>query len=219
MQRITYYGNPFIGLFYKANDEIALAPLDAQEKGVNALEQALDVKVVRTAIAGSNLLGLYVAMNNNGIVLPNMIEANEVEVLRKTGLNILVSEELNNAHGNNLCVNDKGGLINPRVDSAEKKRMEDTLGVELVPLSVAKYTTVGSVCIASNKGFLAYYSASEDEIKAIEDALKVPGDRGTVNGGVGFVGIGLVHNNNGFVAGEASTGFELGKIESALGYI
>jgi translation initiation factor 6 len=219
MLRTAYYGNPFLGLFFKASNSLALAPIDAQDKNVSALEQELGVKVVKTLIGGSNLVGVYTAMNSNGILLPNVAQPAEVEALRKAGMNVLVSGELNNAHGNNLCVNDKGGIINPHVDSAQKKRMEDALGIELVPLSIAKHTTVGSACVASNKGFLAHYAASDDEIKAVEDALKVPGDKGTVNTGAGYVSAGIVHNDKGFVAGEASTGYELGKIESALGYI
>lgn len=219
MFRTAYYGNPFLGLFFKANDEIVLAPIDVQEKNLGAIESGLGVETVRLSIGTSTLLGVYVAMNNNGIVVPKIIEENEVAILRKKWLNVLVSPELNNAHGNNLCVNDKGGIINPHVDSAEKRKMEDALGVELVPLSIAKYTTVGSACVASNKGFLAHYAAGEDEMKAIEGVLKVPGDRGTVNTGVGFVSTGVVHNSRGFVAGDASTGFEIGKIQAALGYL
>ncbi|MDD5337557.1 MAG: translation initiation factor IF-6, partial [Candidatus ainarchaeum sp.] len=91
--------------------------------------------------------------------------------------------------------------------------------VELVPFSVAKYTTVGSTCTASNKGALLYYSASGEELKEAESALRVPCEKGTINGGAGFVGMGMVHNANGFAAGEGTTGFELGKVAGALGYV
>lgn len=219
MLRTEYYGNPFVGLFFKANNSVALAPIDAQEKNVRAIAEALGVKHIQLSIAGANILGLYVAMNSNGIVLPNIIEEREAAVLKKEGLNVLVSRELNNAHGNNICVNDKGGMINPHVDSAEKKKIEDALGVELAPMAIAKYTTVGSMCVANNKGFLAHYGASENEMKAIEAALGVPGDKGTINMGAGFVGTGVVANDKGFIGGESSSGFELGKVESALGYI
>lgn len=219
MFRTAYYGNPFLGLFFRANNSAAIVPINAQEKNTLAIKSALGVEVIELSLGGSNLIGLYTAMNNNGIVLSNVAEENEIAVLKKAGLNILISTEINNAHGNNICVNDKGGMINPHVDSKERKKMEDVLGVEIVPLSIAKYTTVGSVCHCSNKGFLVHYAANEEEMKVIEDALKVQGDKGTLNTGVGFVGIGIVGNDKGFVVGEASTGFEIGKVESALGYI
>ncbi len=219
MLRTAYYGNPFLGLFFKVNSSTALAPVDAQEKNCKSLGEALGTEVLRLTIAGSNLVGVYTAMNNNGAILPNVIEEQETAALRKAGLNVYVSSEIHNAHGNNLCVNDKGGIINPRVDSAEKRKLEDALGVELVSLTIANYSTVGSACVATNRGFLAHYGASEDEMNAVEDALKVPGDKGTVNTGTGFVGTGIVCNEKGFVAGEDCTGFELGKAHAALGYI
>lgn len=219
MLKTTYYGNSFLGLFFRANNSIALAPLDAPEKNVHAIEKALGVSTLALSIGKSTLLGVYTAMNNNGIIVPNIIEKEEVAILKKAGLNVFVSRELNNAYGNNICVNDKGGIVNPHVDRVEKEKIEDVLGVELIQISIAKYTTVGSACIASNKGFLAHYGASEDEIRAIEEALKVKGDKGSINMGIGFVGIGVIMNDNGFVAGEDSTGFEIGKISSALGYI
>ncbi len=219
MLRMSYYGNPFLGLFFKANNSIALAPINLPEKNMLELTNTLGVKIIPISFGSSNLAGLYVAMNNNGIIVPNIIEENELVILKKEGFNILVSAELNNAHGNNICVNDNGGIINPHVNSVEKKKIQDTLGVELVSLSVARYTTVGSVCIATNKGFLTHYSTSEKEMKSIESALGVRGDKGTMNNGVGFMGISTIVNERNFIIGEASSGFEIGKIESALRYI
>lgn len=206
-------------MFFRANSSVGLAPIDAMPKNLEALANALGVEVIQISFGGSNLVGLYTAMNSNGIIVPNIAEPSEVALLKKAGLNVLVSAELNNAHGNNLCVNDKGGIINPHIDSAQRKQMEDTLGIELVQQTIAKHTTVGSACIATNKGFLAHYAVTEGELKSISDALKVEGDKGTVNTGAGYVGIGAVTNDKGFIVGDASTGFEIGKYESALGFI
>ncbi|MDD5337157.1 MAG: hypothetical protein PHS02_01605, partial [Candidatus ainarchaeum sp.] len=123
MLRTSYYGNSFLGLFFRANDSVLLAPVDAPDKVVGAMESELKVRTVRASMANSNLLGLYTAMNNNGVVVPNVIEEGEARALKEAGLNVLASRELNNAHGNNLCVNDKGGLVNPHVDSSERKKM------------------------------------------------------------------------------------------------
>lgn len=219
MLKISYYGSPFLGIFFKANNSLILAPIDAQEKDVKAIENTLKVDTIKLLVAGSNLIGAYTVMNNNGIILPNLVRENEISILKKAGLNVLVSSELLNAHGNNICANDKGGIINPRINPEKRKKIEDTLGIELVPLSIAEYTTVGSACIASNNGFLVHYSASKDEIKKLEDALKVKGDKGTLNNGVGFVGIGIVLNDRSFVVGETTTGFEMGKVQNTLDYL
>lgn len=221
--RMSYYGNPFLGLFFRANNSIVFAPVNSSEKIISRLNDAFKVKIVKISFFNSDLIGLYTVMNNYGVIVPDIIESEELAMLKKElkeqGLNIFVSAELNNAHGNNICANDKGGIINPRINSAEKKKMEDALGVELVPLSIAHYNTVGSACIATNKGFLAHYAANESEIKSIERALRVPGDRGTANTGIGFIGISAIVNDNNFIIGEASSGFEIGKLQNALGYI
>jgi len=124
-----------------------------------------------------------------------------------------------NAHGNNICTNNKCGIINPHIPEPQRKTMEDVLGVELIPMTIAKHTTVGSCVIATDNGFLAHYQASEDEMKQLEEIFKVKGNKGTVNMGTGFVSVGLAVNKNGYVAGEKTSAYELGRVEEALGFI
>lgn len=219
MERCSYFGNPWIGMFIKTNDGITMLPVDSMKKLEDKARESLKTDIVKTSIGDSNLLGIYIAMNSNGIILPNVVREEEAAAMRKSGLNIHISKERHNAHGNNIAVNDKGGVINPYVDGAERKKMEDVLGVELVPSGIAGYTTVGSICIATNTGFLAHYRTSEDELRLLKDALKVEGSKGTVNMGTGFVSYGVVVNKNGYIAGENTSAFELGRLEEALGLI
>ncbi|MDD5340126.1 MAG: translation initiation factor IF-6 [Candidatus ainarchaeum sp.] len=219
MERCAYFGNPWIGMFIKTNDSVTMLPIDSMKKLEEAAEASLKTKILKVSAGGSNLIGVYVALNSNGAILPNIMNEAEVAEIKKAGLNVHVSAERNNAHGNNLAVNDKGGIINPYVDRAEARKMEDVLGVELVPMGIGGYTTVGSACIATNTGFLAHYKASEDDIARLKGALKVDGSRGTVNTGTGFVAYGIVVNRNGYIAGDGTTAFELGRLEEALGLI
>ncbi|MBI5046592.1 translation initiation factor IF-6 [Candidatus Micrarchaeota archaeon] len=219
MEKTTYFGNSWIGMFIKTNNSVTLLPIDSMQKLESTAKESLKTETVKVSIEDCNLLGLYVAMNGNGIVVPNIIREEEIAILRKTGLNVYVSNEKNNAHGNNITVNDKGGIANPHLDSQELKKMEDVLGVEIVQMHIAGYYTVGSSCMATNKGFLSHYKASEDEMRAIKDALKVDGERGTVNTGAGFVSYGVVINENGYMIGENTTAFEVGRAIQALGLV
>lgn len=219
MERCSYFGNPWIGMFIKTNDETTLLPLDSMKKLEDKARESLKTTIVKLSLGDSNLLGIYLAMNSNGLILPNVTRNDEAELVKKTGLNVYVSKEVHNAHGNNIAVNDKGGIVNPNVSSSERAKIEDTLGVELVPMAFAGYTTVGSACIATNSGFLAHYRANEDELKQLKDALRVDGSKGTVNTGTGFVSYGVVVNKNGYITGENTTAFELGRVEEALGLI
>lgn len=217
--KTTYFGNPWIGMFIKTNDETTLLPVDSMKKLDDMVAEKLGTAVVKTTLADSNLLGIYAAMNSKGVVLPNVARAEEIEAVKKSGLNVYVSKDRNNANGNNIAVNDKGGIINPHVEPAEARAMGDALGVELVPLTIAGYSTVGSACIALDGGFLAHYRATEDEMAALRDALKAQGSKGTVNTGTGFVSYGAVANKKGYVVGENTTAFEMGRLEEALGLI
>jgi translation initiation factor 6 len=219
MKKTTYFGNPWIGMFIKTNDDVTMLPVDSMEKLDEMVKDSLKTDIVKVGIGDSNLLGIYVAMNSNGVVLPNVVRDDEAAAMKSAGLNVHVSSEKHNAHGNNIAVSDKGGIINPYIGKEEAKGMEDALGVELVPGSVAGFTTVGSACIATNTGFLAHFKTSEDEMEMLKDALKVDGNKGTVNTGTGFVSYGIIVNKNGYIAGEQTTAFEMGRLEEALGLI
>lgn len=219
MKKTAYFGNPWIGMFIKTNDEFTMLPVDSMKKLEGIVEDNLKTEIIRTSIADSNLLGIYIAMNSNGVILPNVVEDRELEGLRKKGLNVHVSKDKNNANGNNIAVNDKGGIVNPALGKKETKAMEDVLGVELVPMTVAGYGTVGSSCIATNTGFLSHFKTSEQEMEKLGEVLKVYGSKGTVNTGTGFVTYGIVVNKNGYIAGENTTAYELGRLEEALGLI
>jgi len=219
MRTSSYFGNPWIGMFIKTNDAITLLPIDTMTKVEDSLSENLGTALVRLSIADSNLLGVYIAMNSNGAILPNIARPEEIQKLKEAGLNVHISQEPQNAHGNNICANDKGGIVNPHIPRDEAMRMSDALGVELVPMAVAEYSTVGSSCLATNSGFLVHFKASDDELHALRDAFKVDGSRGTMNRGTGFVSYGAVVNGKGYVAGDASTAYELGRLEDALGLI
>ncbi|MDD5172435.1 MAG: translation initiation factor IF-6 [Candidatus ainarchaeum sp.] len=219
MKRTSYFGNPWIGMFLKTNDSVTMLPIDSMKKLEDAVSASLKTEIVKVGMADSNLLGVYMVMNSNGVILPNIARHEETALIKKSGLNVHISEARNNAHGNNIAVNDKGGVINPHVPRSEAKAMEDILGVELVPMSIGGYATVGSACIATNTGFLAHYACKEHEMKELKSALKVEGNKGTVNTGTGFVSYGAVVNRNGYVVGEHTTAFEIGRLEEALGLI
>jgi translation initiation factor 6 len=219
MKKTAYFGNPWIGMFIKTNDDVTMLPVDSMEKLDKVVEDSLKTDLLKVGMGDSNLLGIYVAMNSNGVVLPNVARDEEVALIKKAGLNVHVSAEKHNAHGNNIAVSDKGGIINPNIADDEAKAMEDVLGVELVKATVAGYSTVGSACIAANNGFLAHYRTSEEEMGMLKDVLKVYGSKGTVNTGTGFVSYGIVVNKNGYIAGEHTTAFEMGRLEEALGLV
>jgi translation initiation factor 6 len=218
-RKCSYYGSPWLGMFIATNDKISIIPDDSMEKVETFVCEHLKTDVVRLNVGESNLIGLYIAMNKNGIILPNIATDQEVSEFKKLGLNVYHSKEKQNAHGNNISLNDKGGIINPNISGAERKRMEDVLGIELLPMKIARYVTLGSTVLSNNKGFLSHFATTDSEIKDISDALKVGGEKGSINMGVGFVALGALCNKSGYIVGEQTSAHEMGRIESALGYL
>lgn len=217
--KTSYYGNSWIGLFVKSNGSHTIMPVDSMDKVGESAKESMGTETVKMLIGGSNLVGLYIAMNSNGAIVPNVTSDDEMQKLKALGINIYRSREHHNAHGNNIALNDRGGIINPLVSPEERKRMGDALGIELVEASIAKYHTVGSCAIATNRGFLAHFGASEDEMELLESVFRAKGSKGSVNMGTGFVSLGVSANEKGYMVGEQTSAFEMGRIEEALGFI
>jgi len=97
--------------------------------------------------------------------------------------------------------------------------IEDCLGVETEYCNLAGMSTVGSAGIATNKGCLLHRDASGDEIKIVEQILKVNVGIGTANFGSPFVGCCIIANNNDVIVGESTTGPEITRMQEALGFI
>lgn len=97
--------------------------------------------------------------------------------------------------------------------------VRDTLDVPVEPGTLGDVGTVGTAGVATNRGALCHPKATEPELAALEELLDVPADIGTINYGGPLVGAGLIANMHGYVAGEETTGPELGRIEDALGFV
>lgn len=218
MGSASFYGNPFLGMYAKANDSICFLPNNISPSLSHELP-ALETEAVEVSIFNSGIIGLYITINNNGVVLPDIVQDEEIKKFKKSGLNCTVISEVKNAFGNNIAANDKGGVINPSLSNEDRKKAEDCLGVELVSMAVKGYETVGSVCFATNKGFIAHNELNNEELKELEGIFKVKGINGTVNMGSIFVGLGIIANSHGYIVGDNTSGVEVNRIEDALDLI
>jgi len=213
--QVAYDGNPHIGMFAKASEKFALLPLGAHPKFTKAAK-ALDCKIEQATIAGSNLLGLFCALNSNGIVLPVFTEEHEKKFFKNLGLNVCTLPSTFCAAGNNVCANDKGAIVNSEMPHVLVKKVSECLDVEAVPASIAGHNTVGSACVATNKGFAAHNRINEEEMGLLKSVFKVGGSNATVNMGSPFIGLGVIANSKGCIIGESTSGFESSRVMNAL---
>lgn len=215
---LSLLGSSSIGVYSLATDKIAIIPPQAPETKVNKIWEWLDVKVARTTIGGSTVIGALACANSNGIILPHYMREEELEIIRAVSedANLTVMETKRTAYGNMVLANDNGAIVDPRLKPQTIEKISDTLGVEAIPGEIAGLPYVGSLALATNKGVLAHPLVKEEEQRLLREVLKVPVDVGSVNCGIPYVSTGLIGNSNNVVAGFLTTGPEMFIIGQAL---
>ncbi len=214
--KAKFNGDPNIGLYGFATDDYCLLGTEPSKKVLADMEKTLKTKVLITTVAGTELLGLFAAGNRHGIILTKIVEDFEISKIKKNlGLNVVVLNSRETALGNLILCNDKGCLI-PIKLKRFKREISDVLDCDVDTGAIADFDIVGSVGVANNNGCLCHSEAREEEMKKIEELLKVKVDVGTVGYGSPFLRPGIIVNGNGLLFSETSTGPEIGRLEEVF---
>jgi len=215
LKLVRYGGNPNIGVYSAANENLAIISPDASESYVKDVEEALGVSSILTAVAGSFVVGSLVAMNSNCAVVSGLAEEAEINAI-SSKINVYVLHSRYNAAGNNILMNDFGAIVNPKMDDKNLDALEKALGVKCVRSYIAGLDTVGSACKATNKGAICHPKTTDEEMELIQRTLNVEAKRTTLNHGSGLLGPCLLANSKGAAVGDITTPIEMGKLEDAL---
>jgi len=206
-------GEDFVGLLGIASDTYAI--LARNFPG----QEVLGVPTLKTRIYGTGLVGLFLAGNSKGVLLPYLISDEEVEKIRgflePLGVAVGVIEGEYTALGNMVTANDRGAIVSPAI--SDVKTIRKTLSVPVVQTRLGLHEDVGAAVSATNRGFLAHPDL-EGELKTIEETLKVKGLCTTVNFGSPYVKAGVIANSNGYITGLRTSGVEMGRIDDALNF-
>lgn len=218
-----FHGDANIGLFAKSSDRVCLVGSFVLDNTLEKMKNILGVNVRKINIANTDLIGLFCVMNSNGILLPKITSSRELDFFRKMkkefGFDITILPTRFTAIGNLIAANDNGAVISNIFSRIDKARIEDCLDVEAEYSSISNQNIVGSLSVTTNKGCLLHRDAEDEEIKKIEEILKVKVDIGTANFGSPFVGSCVVANSNGAVVGDQTTGPEVVRISETLDLI
>jgi len=215
---ITFAGDPNIGVFARVVGDIAIIPPESPEEFKVAVQNALNVKLVETTIQGSSIIGSLVAGNSRGVVVSGLATEEEIAMLSEHREVLLLHEHMN-AAGNVIMANDTFAAVHPDMPTDMGKAIAEFLGVELVFLTLGGVKTVGMAGVATNKGVIVHPRATAAELSRLETVAKVPVGTGTINMGGNLVGTGLLVNESGYLAGNATSGFELGRVEDVFGFL
>lgn len=220
LKRINLTGNPNLGVYIAVNDDVAIVPHNILESRLEDLKEALDVNIVISSIAGSNLAGALMVGNSNGFVVSPQIFDKELNALKEAGIeNIALLPDKYTAVGNILAANDNGAIVSPKVSDNAINVIEETLDVDVEKSTIAGYDIIGSLMAVTNKGFLIHKDSNPDEITFVENVFGVEGNIGTVNRGIPLVGACSISNSKGVIVGEDTTGPEMARVEESLGFL
>jgi translation initiation factor 6 len=203
------FGDPNVGIFSFANEQLAILPAGVTQKKLDVYQQSLRVNAFGIGIADSRLVGIYVTGNSNAILVPYITTQDELKLLRKTGAHIVVIKEKRTALGNVILCNDYGAVLDPRLKDPTVSAIDRALKVPHSTATIGGLPHIGALATASNNGVLANPIIKESEKRQISETLGVPVETGTVNSGVPYPRAGLVVNSKGAVVGSLTLGTEL----------
>ena len=217
--QVDFHENPNVGVYCRVNDDVAFLQKGLSKKIKQKLAETLDVDLIEMSIAYTTIIGSLLVMNKNGIITTDLTDQTNIKLITDQGFDVFVVSDVLNAAGNDMLVNDHGGLVHPDMDDDMIEEMEDVLKVPLEKGTIAGLKTVGMAAVATNKGLLCHPDVTDEEKQMLSSLFQVPVMIGTINHGVPLIGSGLIANTHGFVVGTVTTGIEMGRIEEALGYL
>lgn len=211
-------GSDYTGVFCTASDRLVFAPPNLTKKEHDVLFATLKADIIEVSLGESNLVGLFAKANSNGVVLSNLASEDEFRRMKAEAgeLNVGILQSSINAIGSNILANDKLAIVNEDYSDRELKFIEDILGVETVRMQMGGFKTVGANNILTNRGLVINNRATDLEQKEWEEKTGFKTIRTTANMGSLAIGLSVVANSNGIVAGDSTTGFELNRMVQGL---
>lgn len=219
VDKTNFNSNVNLGLLAYATNEYCLVGKTVSDIDFKKLEEVLKVPVHKISIAGTELIGVFLAGNSNCLLVPNITFDSELKVLKELNINFEVIETEFTALGNNVLCNDEGAILNPDMDVKAKNQIQKALGVPIKSMKIADLEIVGAVCAHNTTRGLIHRDAEESEIEIVEKTLKISLDIGTLNFGSPYIKSAAIVNDNGFLVGELTTGPEIQNADYAFGFL
>ena len=213
--RTLFGGSPYLGVYFRAGEAHAVAPPSAPGSIERELERVLGVRVVRTNVGDSEVVGALVALNSHGVVVGDELDPGERRTLEAIAPVTVVRQRLN-AMGNNVLANDAGALVHPEFSNDAVDAIGRALRVPVRRSTLAGLGTVGMAGLATNRGVVVHPKTTEREAALATEVLGVPVHRSTANFGVPIVGACVVANSRGLVIGRPTTPVEIVHLQEGL---
>jgi translation initiation factor 6 len=150
--KTSFRGNPNVGLYAYATDSYCLVGPEVPDHEYERIKATLEVPVHRATIAGTGLVGVFLAGNNKHLLVPHIIFDKEEALLKKLGIQYTVITTDLTALGNNILCNDFGCLVSSEYSEAERETIGKALGMKAKSFKIGELDIVGSCAAATTKG-------------------------------------------------------------------
>jgi translation initiation factor 6 len=217
-KRLKIAGSALLGVFACCTEKMVLVPPETAPGAIRTLERYLKIVPTKVMVAGSSVIGSLVCGNSSGFVLSPHASDEDMARFSSYGRAARLPGKIS-AAGNVILANDTAAMVHPGLSDRACDSIARTLGVEVRRGTIGGLKTVGMTSSVTNRGVLVHPRLTETELAELEDLFGLPVDVGTVNFGSPLVGSGVLANSQGYVAGDETTGPELGRIEDALGFM
>lgn len=210
-----------IGLYAFVNDKYALIGREIPENMEQQIREVFKVPVHKITMAGTSLIGVFVAGNSREILIPGITFQHERDELQKLGINFKVFDTKLTGLGNNIIMGENKALVSSEFSDAEARKIGELMNVESQKVKFSDVNVVGNLVVLNTKKEKALVSndLTMEEVRLIEKTFKVKATPGSVNMGSPYIKAGVIANSHGFAMGSASGGPELANADEALGFL
>ena len=78
--RLSFGQNPYVGAFVRATDKFALIPDTVPAPTVEKIKETLKVDTYKLTLDGSRLLGVFLAANSKGLLVPHFVDDKQISI-------------------------------------------------------------------------------------------------------------------------------------------
>ncbi len=218
VKQIDFNGITTIGLYAYTNNKITLLGYDVSSKYDEDIKKTLNTDIKRVSIAGTSLLGVFIAGYENKIIVPDMLFEKEEEKLKELKIDYLKIPTIHTCLGNNILIGEKTILANPEMEEKALKLISDFFNKPVQKTEIVETQTIASLFAVNRdqKKALLTNDLNEEEAKEIGELIGYEVTTGSVSRGSPHIKSAIINNKNGILISTNTGGPELVNTTNAL---
>ena len=218
--KLSFESNPNIGTGIFVSNKLGLIGKSYEKRFKKELESLFGVPFYGITFAGTDLIGVFIAGNDDLIVIPDICFKEELKEIRsiceKHEAKLIISEDRSTALGNLALIGKEKAILSAEICDKTAETIKKEAKLKIIKAENFSSPLVGSLVSKNSTKAVTSPALSEEEIKLISKAFGIECIKMSVNFGNNFVSSGLVMNDSGYAIGEHSTAVEIYEIDNFL---